>query len=174
LSDLNIETPLPEESDNHEESTSSRSLLVTMVLMIAGFILTGTMMMHYATKRGGGTAGMKSPVFNIAGLMEKGKAYQAHRKESKAAKPDIQADTQEKSLGKLFSQRREKVRWPKLNLTGFGSTTDGTGGFAIINGDHVHPGQLIGGKVTLKEVRSFDVIVEYMGEQKTLTVKIEN
>ena len=65
---------------------------------------------------------------------------------------------------------RKKVRWPKLKLTAFGKSSDGQSGFAKINGQYVLPGGLIGGKVRLVEIRPHDVVVEYQGETRSLTI----
>lgn len=176
MSDLSNETPNVEESDNFEESSSPRTMLVTLALLIAGFLLSSTMMLYYASKKTGTGGKGTDFMIDVASLIKKGK-INAEQLKNKIEKPkpstqETLEDPEDKGIGKLFSDRAENVRWPKLTLTGFGSSTEG--GFAIINGKQIHPGQQIDGKVTLSEVRSHDIVVEYKGETKTLTMNTRN
>jgi len=190
VSDLNNDTPISDNPVENEEQTSSRVMLTTMLLLIAGFILTGTMMLHYAkpqfpaTDIAAAESGQPTPplTFNFASWLDKLKpeARSENRMETaaagstttNAASVEAKQKNDVSGIAKLFGGGDE-VRWPKLKLTGFGSSSDGSGGFAIINGDQVHPGELINGKVELIKVRTQDVIVQYMGETKTLTVDLQ-
>ena len=177
MSELSNEPPIPEEAIETEESSSSWTMFVTMILLIAGLALSSTMMLHYSSKKRGTTDETPEHTFNVAKLLEKAKTYTKDLqkpKEAQPAEPQQAVQTEERGIGKLFGARTDHVRWPKLKLTGFGSSTEGDGGFAIINGDQVHLGQLIDGKVKLTQIRSLDVVVEYMGESKTLTVDLQN
>lgn len=64
------------------------------------------------------------------------------------------------------------VRWPRLVVNGFGTSSDGAKG-AIINGTLVLPGEYVG-RVKLVEIRSQDIVVEYNGEQRTFRVDFGN
>ncbi len=178
MSELNNEPPTEEEPINIEEPSSSGPMLITMLLLISGLILTGTMMLHYSAKRVAGADGTASPSFSLTNLLSKGEEFakqlQNPEKEEAVAQVENPAESQDQKRSKLFGNREKKVNWPKLKLTGFGSSTEGGGDFAIINGKQVLQGQLIDGKAQLTEIRSHDVMVEYMGETKTLTVDIKN
>jgi hypothetical protein len=177
VSELSKEPPIPDEPIESEGPAARGIMLVTMLLLIAGFLMTGIMLFHYGYKAK--HPDTPFPALPLASLKEKGKAYAAKLKPPEKAEAVAEAEQPAETkpadagLGKLFSGRGDSVRWPKLKLTGFGSSTDGGGGFAIINGDQVHPGQLIDGKVKLVEIRAQDVVVEYMGETQTLTVDVQ-
>ena len=182
VSELSNEPSIQPEDSEESGNTPSHSgtMLVTMLLLIAGFSLSSFMLFYYGVKAGN-TDGTQRKLFDFAALKEKGAAYTAQLKSPDKpesgdhADPGAAATDQKKSEGlKLFSSKNNgKVRWPKMKLTGFGTSSDGTEGFAIINGKQFHPGQLIDGKAKLVEVRSQDVVLEYMGETRTLTVDIK-
>ena len=178
LSDLSNETPIPEESAPIEETTTSPwTMLITMLLLISGFLLAGTMLFHYSAPKIGADGETKKVPFDLATLKAKGKSFVEKVKlpeKSVVEEPAIAAGSEESAVSKLFGSRSDNVRWPKLKLTGFGSATTGDGDFAIINGKQVHLGQLIDDKVRLQLIRSHDVVVEYMGETKTLTVDVKH
>jgi hypothetical protein len=176
VSELSSESPVSEEQVNIEEPSQRGTMLVTLLLLICGFLMASFMMLHYGFKAKYPEG--KAIGLDLDALKEKGKAYATRLK--KPEKPE-EAPTEQKAatspdtsgINKLFGARDGKVRWPKLKLTGFGSSTDGSGGFAIINGKQVLPGQLIDNKAKLAEIRSQDVVVEYMGETRTLTVDVK-
>ncbi|MEE9367672.1 MAG: general secretion pathway protein GspB [Pontiella sp.] len=177
MSDLSNAPPIPEESVIIEESASPWTMVVTMLLLISGFLLASTMMLHYSSPKIGEQGEITEVPFNISALIAKGKSYAANlKKPEKAAavEPEKIAKSEKSTVSKLFGNRSDTVRWPKLKLAGFGSATEGDGGFAIINGKQIQPGQLIDGKVQLKLIRSHDVVVEYMGETKTLIVDVQD
>ena len=178
VSELSKEPPIPDETADQEAPVARGVMLTTLLLLIAGFLLTGIMLFHYGYKAKYPETPFPMP--KLASLKEKGKAYATKLKPpEKPAEtveetvPPAEAKPADSGLGKLFAGRGDGVRWPKLKLTGFGSSSEGAGGFAIINGDQVHPGQLIDGKVKLVEIRTQDVVVEYMGETQTLTVDLQ-
>ena len=174
MSELSNNPSTPEEIINSEESSSSRTMFVTLILLIAGLLLASAMMTHYASKK---INSNHEITFDFSALIEKVKTYDAALQKSETSnsvQSTTTANTKDSGIGNLFKNRGNKVHWPKLKLTGFGSSTDGRGGFAIINGAPVHPGQLINGKVKLDQIRTHDVIVEYMGETKILTVNIKD
>ena len=121
-------------------------------------------------------AAEKKGGFSLASIKNLFTSNKATTTNAVTEKPAAKTVEKEPSSGgfKLFGDRPAKVNWPKLKLTGFGTSADGSGGFAIINNTQVHPGQLINDKVKLVEVREHDVIVEYKGEQKSLTVDVRN
>jgi hypothetical protein len=178
LSELSNDPPIQEESVKLEDTTSPWTMLITMVLLIAGFIMASVMMLHYIPKDAAVDSKVKKESINLSSLMEQGKKYATQLKNPEETEPAEQpqkaTESEEAKLSKLFSSRGDKVKWPKLKLTGFGTSSEGDGGFAIINGKQIHPGQLIDGKAKLDQIRSNDVVVEYMGETKTLTVDVKH
>lgn len=91
--------------------------------------------------------------------------------------PLFPANIQQKSLSEtsnqpgLFPDRSLLNHWPRLKLAGFGKSEEKSGDFAIINGKKVHLEQTIAGKVRLVEIRDHDVIVEFNGEKRILTIE---
>ncbi|MEA2069275.1 MAG: general secretion pathway protein GspB [Verrucomicrobiota bacterium] len=177
MSELSNEPPISEEQAKIEEPRQHGAMLVTLLLLICGFLMASFMMLHYGLQARHPEG--KSIGFDLAALKEKGTVYAARLKATEKPgkeEPPVQEATtlpNDSSIKNLFGKLDGKVRWPKLKLTGFGSSTDGSGGFAIINGKQVHPGQLIDKKARLAEIRSQDVVVEYMGETRTLTVDVQ-
>ena len=99
-------------------------------------------------------------------LLSEAKNKAAQQKESDLLAENTNGD---EGVGRFFQRQAGTVRWPKLKLTGFGSSTDGASGFAIINGQHVIAGQQIS-KVTVIDIGDQSVMVEFKGEQRTLSV----
>lgn len=196
MSDPKNNIPIDDESfdeeGSEEQATSQSTMLFTMLLLTAALLLTGRMMMHYARAnlseaemQAMGIGSTNSfDGFGLSTLAERIKEEKTsfatkHNDNSAsaanvAAKTNLHGTSDENSIKQFFNMGGENVRWPRLKLTGFGSSKDGHGGFAIINGEQFHPGQLIDGKVKLVEVRAQDVVVEYMGETKTLIVDTGN
>lgn len=132
-------------------------MLITVLLLIAGFLLTSTMLAHYQIP----TSSEKETVspLNLSLLTN------LFRNQTTGA------DQPESSkLNTLFSEHDLMSHWPRLKLSGFGRSEEDSGNFAIINGKKVHPGQLITGKVKLVEIRDHDVLVTFKGETKILTI----
>ncbi len=158
--------PSPEDQLDDAESRPSGTMLVTLVLLIAGLLLSSFMMLHYGFKAGGKKATL--PSLNFSEL----KPYQHELNQSSlqesVAQEDSSTEQDSGGISQLLASRSEKVRWPRLRVTGFGRSSDGTG-FAIINGKQVFLGELVDGKAKLIEVRSHDVVVEYMGETRILS-----
>lgn len=152
------------------KGTSTSSMLVTMLLLIAGFILCGTLMLHYAVKQRAAEGGA------VAASSFSGAVFSAMRDAQRgtggASPGDHEPAADASSLvGKLLPPQNGKVRWPRMELAGFGRGADGTGGFAIINGKQILVGEHFG-KVALVDVNSQGAVVEYMGERQTLVVDI--
>ena len=159
----------PEEQDEH----STWSMMFTMLLMTGGFLFAGGLLIQQtlsATNKDG------APLFQWSQMVEQARAMRARPEvsepagEEAAAEPHSQSSTIEEIKKIVSFAPTDSVRWPRLKLTGFGKSTDGAESFAIINGDLVHAGEYTG-KVKLVEIRTHDVVVEYKGEQKTLTVQ---
>ncbi len=175
MSDLIDGSPLPDENGELEqEEHSTWAMFLSILLLIAGFLLASALLIQQTLSANNADG---EPIFQLSQLIEKGKEMGSRP----AAEPVASATTtNEANTSALASIKQmvnlptgETVRWPKLKLTGFGTSTDGAEGFAIINGDLIHPGETTR-KVTLVEIRSHDVIVEYKGERKTLTVGMED
>lgn len=172
--------PKPDDENIDKPETQSQGTMVfTMLLLIAGFLFASILLMKQTLET---RTAEGEPVFQPSKLIDKGKSLISRPATVNAT---ATTNTPAKQVRKEHSstlenikqivtfQTGDKVRWPRLKLTGFGKSTDDSEGFAIINGDQVHPGEYIR-KVKLLEVRTHDVIVEYKGERKTLTVDLEN
>ncbi|VGO20077.1 hypothetical protein [Pontiella sulfatireligans] len=174
MSNLSNEAPISETESPEKRQTSSGVMLVTLLLLIAALLLTSTMMVHYAIQQQDGNG--QSIGAQLAGMLDKGKAYSSQFKgavQQKSQQEEAKTQTAASKAVSLFSSSAgKKVKWPRMALAGFGRSTDGDGGFAIINGDQILPGQYAG-KVKLVEIRNQGVVVEYMGEQKYLTVDLQ-
>lgn len=175
MSDLTNSDPiLDDEMEDGQEVHSPWTMVLTMLLLIAAFLFTSALLVQQtlAAKNADG-----EPIFQLSQIIEKGKELAARPPKPEPAV--AQDEPEEKSspfvdLKQIVNiQPSETVRWPRLKLTGFGKSTDGSEGFAIINGDLVHPGEYAG-KVKLVEIRTHDVVVEYKGEQKMLAVGMDN
>lgn len=136
-------------------------MLITLLLLIGALLLTGATMLYYALDGRPADASLRRP-----GPAAETAPPADHAPGSAAREPAAGA------LSGLLSRPSGSVRWPKLKLSGFGTSIDGTEAFAIINNRTYYPGDMIEGKATLIEVRAQDVVLEYLGETKTLQVEL--
>ena len=172
MSDLSTDIPQPDHQGFEPEKNSHPGvMLVTMLLLTAALGLTGTMMLDYAKSRGAfartddGTSETEiSPAASLLKSFEKSTAQEAEQETA------VEETDNGSPISDLFGNRDGTVRWPKLELTGFGVSPNGNDSFAIINEHLYHPGQKINGKVMLVEIQSHAVKVEYQGETRMLTV----
>ncbi len=176
MSELINNEPLPEEDiDIDSGPRSSWIMLITMLLLIAGFLLSTTLLMNQTLKARSADG---EPIFNLSALAESSAA--ALKPAPRQKNVDTESESEEhgghtpidgfKNLV-MGEPSDGGVRWPRLKLTGFGKSADGTESFAYLNGDLVHPGEFAG-KVKLIEVREHDVVVEYKGELRNLRVAL--
>jgi len=175
VSDLSKIPEIQDEIYDGREAPSPGAMLFTMVLLIAGLLLASVLMMNHVNKTAG-ESGEKG--LNFSGLVAKAKTMTAGSPSPQTVEPVAAPTPQPSPLDNLknmvsSTSSSGKVRWPRLKLTGFGTSTDAQESFAIINGKQVHPGQIID-KVEVVEIRAYDVVVEYMGAQKTLTVDVQD
>jgi hypothetical protein len=170
--------PIPENDNMTPAPSSPWVMLISMLLLISGLILSSAMLVHYAMDGKEGAAW--DSFFDLAKqfAMEEGEEFSARTQakqsgsenESSASTGSNPSDL---SFKKFFSGGGGgdgTVRWPKLKVTGFGTSADAEGGFAIINGKHVLVNTFIG-EVKLVEIRTHGAVVEYKGEQKILPVE---
>lgn len=175
MSELSNNDPISDEAFTDEQQKhSSLTMLFTMLLMIAGFFFASILLIHQTLLA---RSPEGKPIFELSALAEKGKALATHPPtgeipvtKSENARPSPLESIRNMVINQTSSG---KVRWPRLKMTGFGQSADGTEKFAIINNDLVHLGEYAG-KVKLVEVRAHDVVVEYKGERKNLTVELKN
>ncbi len=160
----------PDSADSVIESDKTSSpwvMLTTMVLLICALTLTGLMMLNYAFAR-------RPAMDGTADAEESGRPrlslLPSFPKRPAAAEAEMKEEKAKGSFSGLFGTPEGSVRWPNLKLIGFGTSTDGKESFAIINNRQYHAGQMISGKVMLLEIRAHDVVVEYQGETRNLTV----
>lgn len=178
MSDLSNSLTSPEDNGTDLKPAGGGRMLVTILLLICTLVLTSIMMIHYGIRMQGSEEGISS--FNIADLTGKGMEPALSHSfsfESEAVTDDTQIAEEESindKFGKLLQTHSDQVRWPKLKVTGLGSSKGGDGDFAIINGNQMHPGQTSKDGVKLIEVRSHDIVVEYMGEQRSLPVDLKD
>ena len=175
MSDLRNIPEIQEEIYDGQEAPSPWTMLFTMLLLIAGLLLTSVLMMNHInkTKTASGEKGL-----DFSELVAKMQTMPVRVPPQKTVEPATAPTPQASPLENLkqmvsSAASSEKVRWPRLKLTGFGTSTDALESFAIINGQQVHPGQTVD-KVQVVEIRAHDVIVEYMGERKTLTMDVHD
>lgn len=174
MSDLSKDVPLSDELVNGANAnTSQRAMLITMILLVSGLLLTSTMMLYHSNKQN--TAPTKANTDHETpkelGLKTASFIKGFRRKVSKEESESIpDANLRAGVMDQFFGNRNNSARWPKLKLTGFGTSTDGSGGFAIINNHKYKIGERINGKVTLLDIRKHNVLVEWSGETKILTV----
>jgi hypothetical protein len=170
VTELSNENALPETDLEHEDRKSPWTMLVTMILLSAGLLLSGAMLLNRAQGEiqttNASAAGLAAFLNNGKTLLSEAKNKAAQQKESDLLAENTNGD---EGVGRFFQRQTGTVRWPKLKLTGFGSSTDGASGFAIINGQHVIAGQQIS-KVTVIDIGAQSVMVEFKGEQRTLSV----
>lgn len=173
MNNLMNEQPQPEDSlPEMGKSSSPAVMLVTILLLISVLTLTGSMMLHYARPR---QAPPERHAEETITLKDRASTlFREFRKpsETNACRPGPAAEKSSALTG-LFTRHDGEMRWPKLKLTGLGtSADDGHGSFAIINGRAYTPGQTIDGKTMLIEVRAHEVVVRYQGEIKTLSADL--
>jgi hypothetical protein len=177
VSDLSNTPETRDEITDSEKATSPWAMLITMLLLIAGLLLTSVLMVDHLnkTKAEPGAKGI-----GFTELLEKVKSMKvrAPQNQTNPVEPVAAPASQPSPLDNLKKMvssvnSSEKVRWPRLKLTGFGTSTDKLDSFAIINGEQVHPGQMVD-KVMVVEVSAHDVIVEYKGERQTLTLDVQD
>lgn len=163
-------TPLIPENDNDVPETSSPwVMLISMVLLIGLLILSSALLVQFAIDKAGPA---EDDGIELANFIEQGKAFAEGlrtEKDPEASPDEVQKTTPTESGVRNFFSGNGSVRWPKLKLTGFGSSTDEDGGFAIINGKQVLLNTYIG-DVKLVEIQAHGAVVEYQGEHKLLTV----
>jgi hypothetical protein len=164
-------TPLIPENDNDvPESSSPWVMLISMFLLISLFILSSALLLQYAADKRGDAEGNG---IDFAGFLKQGKAFtegMRAKKEPGETPAEVQDSQGSESTTWNFFSGNGTVRWPKLKLTGFGTSTDDEeGGFAIINGTQVLLNTYIG-DVKLVEIQAHGAVVEYKGEHKLLTV----
>ena len=145
-------------------------MLISLVLLISGLLLTSFLMLFYAWQHTGQST-MKS--FDFSALMKRNTTSAPQTAEAQPVQP-VAADQNAQPNKALFTKSNgDNVKWPRLKLSGFGTSSDGKSGFAIINGNQVLQGETLG-KVTLLEVHAHAVVVEYMGVHKALTMDIDH
>ena len=175
MSETNASEYPPEDSIiDEEEDRSSGMMLFTMLILTAGLSFSSILMMNQSLKV---QSAEGTPIFVLADVIEESKSL-ANRpilKEMEGGSGSTALSSPIADIKQIVISQTssDKVKWPKLRMTGFGISSDGSESFAIINGDLVHPGELAG-KVQLLEVRAHDVVVEYKGERKLLTVGLED
>lgn len=176
MSNLSTIDPMPEAgAPDENESSSPLSMLFTMLLLIAGFLFSSVLLLQqtYNARNENGERILDAEALSAA-MQSMGEHTASDSPREEMAQQQEPATSPFEGLRQIVEGSSDgSVRWPRLRLTGFGKSSDGTEDFAIINGDLVHPGESAG-KVTLVEVRARDVIVEYRGERKTLTVELED
>lgn len=171
--------------DNDVDAKASPGVMfTTILLLIGGLLLTSVMLIHYGLK---GTDENGEPISGLTRFVEITKSRSAKKPANTETKnpssPSFTTETSPStspavaksskfSFKNLFSKEGgDSVRWPRLELNGFGLPSKGEVGFAIINGQHVVEGSTIKG-VVLKEILAHGVVVEYKGETKTLIVEM--
>ena len=174
MTELSNEPAITESEHEQPEKTSPATMLISMILLIAGLLLASAMLIQRAQEKSGSS---RTALSGFSEFIQKGKSLSsqaiakvAEQNETTASAEEANASTTSNSGFKQFFQKtNSSVRWPKLKLTGFGTSSDGESGFAIINEKHIIVGQQIS-KVTLVEIGLQSVVVEYKGAQKILTV----
>ncbi len=175
MNELSDSNPVSEEEKLEDQAEHSPwTMLVTMSLMIIGFLFAGVLLAQQSL-RAKTAAG--EPIFALSVLIEKGKTLTARP-------PAAETSTEEAAPARsspfdgfkemvMSQSSSDTIKWPRLKVTGFGKSADDMEKFAIINGNLIHPGEFAG-KVKLVEVRAHDVVVEYKGERRTLTIDLED
>ncbi len=176
MTELKNEPPISELENEPSKSPSHGVMLISILLLISALLLSSVMLVHYASI---GTKRSETiPMFTFSKFFEKGKSVSTPLATNRVQKAVVKtADTpelkpKESPFSKLFGDKDSKlIRWPKLKLTGFGKSTDGEGGFAIINGKQILLNNQIE-KATVVEIHTHGVLMEYKGEQKLLSVEL--
>ena len=176
MTEISTPPPIPENDDTTPAPASPWVMLITMLLLISGLILSSAMLLHYAMDGKEGEAG--NPASGFARLLEERKklsvkvptAGKQGASENQPSEPTA-ANPSDSSIMKSFFGGGDDgtVRWPKLEVTGFGQSADAVSSFAIINGKHVLVDTYIG-EVRLVEILPQGAVVEYQGEQKVVTI----
>lgn len=165
--------PVPETENMTPAPSSPWVMLVSMLLLISGLILSSAMLLHYALDGKEGTE--RNSLFDFVQLTVDGKKSsakpQAAKTQGTSDNESSNPEASSSSVKTFFSGGGNgTVRWPKLKLSGFGTSSDTAGGFAIINGKHVLVNTSIG-DVMLVEILAQGAVVEYKGERKILAVE---
>lgn len=171
MSDITKEV-MPNPDGTEKKHTSPWVMLTTFMLLITGLLLTSFMLLYYAWEH---TDRMGLESFNFSKILNTvNQQPAANPSADPELMPQVAAPAQKEKNGKSIfpSTNSTKVKWPNIKLSGFGTSSDGSGGFAIINGEQVLQGGSAG-KITLLEVHAHAIVVEYMGDQKTLTMGME-
>jgi hypothetical protein len=178
VNDLSNSLASPENSKTDLNSAGGGRMLVTILLLICTLVLTSIMMIHYGVRMQGSEEGIRS--FSWADLKPKGIETKLPISSNSGAgsviddTPITEKEGINDKFGKLLQAHSDQVRWPKLKVTGLGSSQGGGGDFAIINGNQLHPGQTTKDGITLIEVRAHDIIVEYVGQQRSFPVDLKD
>ena len=179
MTETSTPPPIPENDNMTPAPSSPWVMLISMLLLISGLMLSSAMLVHYAMD--GKEGATWDSFFDLAKqlVMEDAEEFsagtQAANKQSGAENESSVSpgsNPSDLSFKKFFSGGGEDgtVRWPKLKVTGFGTSADAEGGFAIINGKHVLVNTFVG-EVKLVEIRTHGAVVEFKGEQKILPVE---
>lgn len=169
MNSLNLHNKLAEQDIDTGTSSSPATMLTTICLLIPGLLLTSTLLLENAQIIDISNIASERKLFSNFSTLIKTPLKSATEKELFETKKGQSSSTSSKES--LFSSHKtQNLKWPKLRLIGFGSSSDTTGNFAIINGRQVHLGQSIDGKVRLIEIRKHDVLVEFKGESRILTM----
>lgn len=168
--DTKIESVDTEQLPETEESNSPWPTIITVSLLIVTLIFSGATL-----DAASGQHALKN-LITLESFLEilPRLKITAKTNPQEVAENETAENAPSATTSSLFASREKAVRWPKLKLSGFGTSADGSGDFAFINNKRVHPGQLIDEKVLLVEVRADDVIVEYQGETKTLSLQFRD
>jgi hypothetical protein len=156
----------PDENQIFEEPDlplSPLNVFFSIGLLILGLTLTSVMFFYYGLKNV--DLSWQTAIDELAQPNDPTWVPPPITAETFETQPEIE-ETAPSPFKNLF-QKRDEVKWPRLTVTGFGRVNDGTGGFAIINGEQVMLNNFIG-DVKLVEVREHDIVVEYQGARKNL------
>jgi hypothetical protein len=172
VSELSSEPSLSFDPIEDEKATPQGPMIVTMLLLTGGLLMASAMFLNYGIKAA--NTGDDQAGFNLAELKTKAAALIAGTERETSSLPTTEPEASPASSGlRIFGNRTEKGRWPKLELTSFGSSSSGENDFAVINSKLVRPGQMIADKVTLVAIEEQGAVVEYMGETRTLYIDLK-
>ncbi|MCF7847917.1 MAG: hypothetical protein K9M45_03625 [Kiritimatiellales bacterium] len=183
-------TPKAPDGRPARSSTTSPWLVVVFLLVVISMLQVGSfLLIHMSVGRfGSGKAkseenpaakfSLSAPLDQAKEVVAKAKLVQPKPSEltetpakkapaSKEEEANAPASMETTGKKNLFNRKKDSVNWPHLSLTGFGKT--GSGGFAIVNGKSVLLNGYIEG-AQLIEVREHDVVMEYEGKVKYLTI----
>lgn len=174
MSNLSNDLHVEEKAAYKKESpTPQKVILVTTLLLISGLLFTGLLMMNYVTSNNSDLTSSEVQADQGDGSKNQAASFFNTLNNEKSAKnttvsSDVTSDHSPGVVDKFFGKRDTAPKWPKLKMTGFGTSAGGRESFAFINGKKYHTGDLISGKVTILEIRQHDVLVEYAGETQHL------